>query len=189
MWCWCPSQPSLMRAEEPQKQMELPVGPWEDSGAARTTTVGGSSCHVVACPLCPLVISASPAWWSSRRTGLPIKDGPTVNPEGSSEPTSLSLPSFLPFILHLFSVSRHSSNQSPANTLPRILLCSHFLTHCVEFIWRVSRFFPPRPDRGGRCQSHDPFNRVICDNEEILFGPHTLGHCIKSRIQMQMWIN
>lgn len=42
LWYWCPSQPSLMRAEEQQKQMELPVGLWEDSGTARTTAVGGS---------------------------------------------------------------------------------------------------------------------------------------------------
>lgn len=32
---FCPSQSSLMRAEEQQKQMELPVGLWEDSGRAR----------------------------------------------------------------------------------------------------------------------------------------------------------
>ena len=34
--CYHPSQLLLMRAEEQQKQMELPVGLWEDSGRART---------------------------------------------------------------------------------------------------------------------------------------------------------
>lgn len=48
--------------------MEWPVGWWEGSGRAGTAVVGGSSCHVVACLLCPLVISASPSWWSSRRS-------------------------------------------------------------------------------------------------------------------------
>lgn len=37
-----PSQSFLMRAEEQQKQMELPVGLWEHSGRARTTVVGGN---------------------------------------------------------------------------------------------------------------------------------------------------
>ena len=31
-----PRQPFLMRADEQQKQMEWPVGLWEDSGRART---------------------------------------------------------------------------------------------------------------------------------------------------------
>lgn len=120
--CWCPSQPSLMRAEEQQKQMELPVGWWEDSGTARTTAVGGSECHVVACPFCPLVISASPAWWSSRRAlACQLKMGPQSTLKVPPSPQAS------PFLPSSF-FSPFSSYHSPANTLPRSLLCSCFLT-------------------------------------------------------------
>lgn len=105
VWCRCPSQPALMRAEEQQKQMELPVGLWEDSGRARTTGAGGSRCHVVACLLCPLVISASPAWWSSRRAlACQLNMGPQSTPKVPPSPqASLFLPSsFSPLLfLHI----------------------------------------------------------------------------------------
>lgn len=55
-------------------------------------------------------------------TGLPIKDGPTVNPKGSSSPTGLSL--FLPSSY----LTPFPSYRNPANALLRTLLCFCFLT-------------------------------------------------------------
>lgn len=107
---------SLMSAEKQQKQMELPVGLWEDSGRARTPVVGGSSYHVVVCLLCPLVISARPVWWSSRRSlACQLSLGPQSTLKVHPSPrASIFLPS--PF-LHLNSFF-----------ILCILLCSHFLT-------------------------------------------------------------
>ena len=114
VWCWCPNQPSLMRVEEQQKQMELPVGLWEDSGTARRTAVGGSWCHVVACPLCPLVISASPAWWSSKHTlACQLKMGPQST---LKVPPSPQASPFLPSLIFFFlsSLFLPLSSQHPA---------------------------------------------------------------------------
>lgn len=122
LWCCCPSQSSLMRAEKQQKQMELPVGLWEDSGRARAMVAGGSLCHVVVCLLCPLVISASPAWWSSRRAlACQLNMGPESTLKVHPSPrASLLLPSSI--------FSPLSSYHSAANTLPCNPLCSWLLT-------------------------------------------------------------
>lgn len=118
------SQPSVMRAEKQQKQMEWPVGLWEDSGRAGTAVVEGSECHVVVCLLCPLVISASAAWWSSRRSlACQLNSGPQSTLKVHPNPrASVFLPSS--------SLASLSPHRSPANTLPCVLLCSHLLTPC-----------------------------------------------------------
>lgn len=116
----CLSQHSLMRAEKQQKQMELPVGLWEDSGRAGTAVVGGSQCHVVACRLCPLVISASPAWWSSRRSlACQLNMGPQSALKVHPNPRAC-LPSFLFFPSSFFI----SLQPTPCHAGCFVLACS-----------------------------------------------------------------
>lgn len=147
---------------------------------------------MVPCPLCPLVISASPAWWSSRHAlACQLKMGPQstlkVPPSPQASPFLLSLLSSSFTLFLSLSPSPLSSYQSPANTPSRISALFSLSNSLRGMHLAVFPFSSSRPDRGGMCHGHDPFNRVICDIEEILFGPDTLGSCIKGRIQM--WIN
>lgn len=101
------------------------------------------------CQSCLVVIQAL--------TGLPIKYGPTVNPEGSSKPMGLRLPSFIfsrsSFLISLS--SQHPAMRSAlfllANSLQRIheavfpsFLFSHVTSHYL----------------GGRCHCRDLINVI-----------------------------
>lgn len=70
--------------------------------------------RVVACRLCPLVVSAIPAWWSSRRLlACQLKTGPQTSLEVLPGPGASDF-------LHPFFPSHHSR----AIAIPRRLLCS-----------------------------------------------------------------
>lgn len=132
---------------------------------------------MVVCLLCPLVISASPTWWSSRRAlACQLKMGPQSTPRVPQSLQSCFFPTFLP---------RIALQLHPTETTSLFLHSNSGGARCAEFI---KPFFSPT--RIGslprwQLQRRDLFSQVIREQRNPLWLCLFALPPLKSRIKMQ----
>lgn len=144
----------------------------------------------MACPLCPLVISASPAWWSSRHAlACQLNMGPQSTLKVSSCPRGFSLPPFI-FLLSSFFISL--SSQHPA-THSALFLLSNSGGLTVHNWLGCSPVFPSEPDNTPpvRWQAPALWSVQPCDltMKKSSLALTFFHYSIKSKIKMQMRMN
>lgn len=131
---------------------------------------------MVVCLFCPLVISASPTWWSSRHAlACQLKMGPQ---------STLRVPQSLQ---SCFFLTCFPSNQHPTETTSLFLLSNSGGAHCAEFIKLFSLALRSVLYRGGSCSAMI-FSGKSNENKEILFG-FFCSTAFKSGIKMQMRVS